>query len=275
MYLEQVINARTHEYSPEASALGLEGKIAIVTGGGSGIGRATAILFSRVGARVTVVGRHYSSLAETTRLTKAYGGEGGLVEADVSKSDEVKSMVSNVVASHGRLDILVNNAGVEGPKVTVVQMSEGEWDQVMDINLKGAFLCSKYAIPEMIKRGGGVVTNVASNWGIVAGPLSPAYCASKGGLILLSKAMAIDHARDNIRVNCICPGNVDTPMIRRSSSRFPDPEQRLARLGKLITSEEIAHAILYLVSDEARMTTGSALVIDNGTTSGEGAPLFS
>jgi len=233
------------------------------------------MLFSRVGARVAVVGRHSSSLVETMRLIKESGGEGGLVEADISKSDDAKSMVSKVVASHGRLDILVNNAGVEGPRVTIVRMSEDEWDQVMGINLKGAFLCSKYAIPEMVKTGGGVVTNVASNWGIVAGPLSAAYCASKGGLILLSKAMAIDHARDNIRVNCICPGNVDTPMTRRSSSRFPDPEQRLARLGKLITPEEIAHAILYLASDEARMTTGSALVIDNGTTSGEGPPLFS
>jgi NAD(P)-dependent dehydrogenase (short-subunit alcohol dehydrogenase family) len=212
---------------------------------------------------------------ETVRSIETSGGRGGLVEADVSRSDDAKSMVSKVVCSYGRLDILVNNAGVQGPKVTIVQMSEDEWDQVMDVNLKGAFLCSKYAIPEMSKTGGGVVTNVASNWGIVAGPLSAAYCASKGGLILLTKAMAIDHARDNIRVNCVCPGNVDTPMLRRSTSRFPDPEQRLARLGKLISPEEIAHAILYLASDDARMMTGSAWVIDNGTTSGEGPPLFS
>lgn len=254
--------------------MSLAGKVAIVTGGGSGIGRATAILLSREGAHVAVAGRHSVSLMESVGMIKSHGGGGFAVEADVSSSNGVRSMISKVVDRFRRLDILVNNAGVEGPKATVLQMSEDQWDQIMDINLKGAFLCSKYAIPELIRTGGGVVTNVASTGGLVAAPLTAAYCASKAGLVLLSKAMAIDHARDNIRVNCVCPGNVDTPMIRRSISRDPKPEERLMRLGRLIEPEEVAHAILYLVSDDAKMTTGSALVIDNGCTAGEGLPVF-
>jgi NAD(P)-dependent dehydrogenase (short-subunit alcohol dehydrogenase family) len=168
----------------------------------------------------------------------------------------------------------VNNAGVEGPYKTVPDISEEEWDDVIDINLKGVFLCSKFAIPAMRKSGRGVITNVSSNWGMVAAANSAAYCASKAGVILLTKSMAIDHACDGIVVNCVCPGDADTPMIKRSLKSYPESETRRPNASKLISPEEIAHAILYLVSDQAAMTTGTALVIDNGATAGEGPALL-
>ena len=168
----------------------------------------------------------------------------------------------------------MNNAGIEGPYKTVPEISEDEWDAVIDINLKGIFLCSKFAIPAMRKRGHGVITNVSSNWGIVGAGSSAAYCASKAGVILLTKAMAIDHACEGIVVNCVCPGDVDTPMTQRSLKSYPESETRKPNAAKLISPEEIAHAILYLVSDKAAMTTGTALVIDNGATASEGPPLL-
>jgi meso-butanediol dehydrogenase/(S,S)-butanediol dehydrogenase/diacetyl reductase len=248
------------------------GKVAIVTGAGTGIGRATTILFSQKGAKVALVGRRLEPLRQT--VSELHGNEGLVIQADVSKQTDAEKVIQQTVTKFGKLDILVNNAGVSGPHKTVPQMSEAEWNNVLDINLKGAFLCSKFAIPAMKTNGRGVITNVASNWGIVGAAYSAAYCVSKAGVILLTKCMAIDHARDGIVVNCICPGDTDTPMIRGTFEEYPDKESRISNISKLISPEEIAHAILYLVSDEAVMTTGTTLVVDNGATVSEGPALL-
>ena len=250
----------------------LEGKIAIITGAGSGIGRATAVLFLEKGARVVLAGRRLETLKETLSYVKENSAHALLVQADVSKEADVRRLVKETLERFGSLDILVNNAGVDGPCKTIPEVSEEEWNDVMNVNLKGVFLCSKHAIPVMRKGGHGVITNVASNWGIVGAGDSAAYCASKGGVISLTKAMAIDHASDGIVVNCVCPGDVDTPMTQRSFEIYPESER--PNVEKLISPEEIAHAILYLVSDEAAMTTGTALVIDNGATAREGPALL-
>jgi len=255
----------------------LRGKVAVVTGAGSGIGRATAVLFSDEGAKVVLAGRRFEALKDTLsclKENKENRDRALLVQTDVSKESEVRRLVEETLSVFGGLDILVNNAGIEGPYKTVPEISEDEWDAVIDINLKGIFLCSKFAIPAMRKRGRGVITNVSSNWGIVGAGNSAAYCASKAGVISLTKAMAIDHARDGIVVNCICPGDVDTPMTQRSLKSYPESETQKPNAAKLISPEEIAHAILYLVSDKAAMTTGTALVIDNGATASEGPALL-
>lgn len=254
--------------------MSLVGKVAIVTGGGSGIGRATAILLSQHGAIVVLVGRKLETLKETLSELQCGHGKALMVQADVSRLPDAKRIVEETLREFGKLDILVNNAGVEGPNKTVPNISEDEWNTVIDINLKGTFLCSKFAIPAMRKNRRGVITNVSSNWGIVGGTNSAAYCASKAGVILLTKSMAIDHADDGIVVNCICPGDVDTPMMQRSLARYPDQESKERKVSKLISPEEIAHAILYLVSDEAAMTTGTAFVVDNGATASQGPGLL-
>jgi NAD(P)-dependent dehydrogenase (short-subunit alcohol dehydrogenase family) len=252
--------------------MSLDGKVVIVTGSGSGIGRATAILFSKRGASVVLVGRRVSKLRETSSQMRENSAL--IIQADVSKLADARRIVEETLAQFGKVDILVNNAGVEGPHKTVVDMTENEWDAVMENNLKGVFLCSKFAISAMKKNGRGVVTNVSSNWGIVGAAYSAAYCASKAAVILLTKAMAIDHANNGIVVNCICPGDVDTPMMQRALEKYPNRESRARNEGKFISPEEVAHAIAYLVSDEAAMTTGTALVVDNGATAGEGPQLL-
>jgi len=251
--------------------MSLEGKIAIVTGAGSGIGRATAILFSQEGANVVLVGRRIEPLKET--LNQLNGGRGLVVQADVSKSQDTKRIVEETLRAYGRVDILVNNAGVEAPHKSVTELSEEEWDRIIDTNLKGVFLCSKYAIPAMKKSRRGVITNVSSNWGIVAAPNASVYCASKAGVILLTKAMAMDVAADGITVNCICPGDTDTPMEHRDLVGATE-ERKLDILTKMIRPEEIAHGILYLVSDQAALTTATILLMDNGSTAGESSRLI-
>jgi len=252
--------------------MSLSGRVAVITGAGSGIGRSTAILFSESGANVVLVGRRAEPLNET--LSKLQGRKGLVVQADVSKAADAQRIIGETIREFGRLDILVNNAGVEAPHKPVTELTEEEWDYVVDINLKGVFLCSKYAIREMKKTGDGVITNVASNWGLIAAPNATAYCASKAGVILLTKAMAMDVADAGITVNCICPGDTNAGMELRDLERFTE-ERRAAIIPKLIPVEEITHGILYLVSDHARMTTSTVLVVDNGASSAEGPRLLS
>ena len=245
----------------------LEGKVAIITGSGSGIGRATAELFAREGAKVVVAEYKAEAGQETLQAIKAAGGEGMFVAVDVSDAAQVQQMVQSAVDAYGGVDILFNNAGmlIWG---TVLDTDEEAWKRVIDVNLTGIFLCSKAVLPQMIQRGGGSIINTSSSTGAhdAVGGLA-AYVTSKGGVTLLTKCMALDHIQDGIRVNAIAPGPTDTPMLRDNLS--PEDLQAfvdafpLKRLGR---PEEIAQAALFLASDEASFVTGSILAIDGGQT---------
>jgi len=249
----------------------LENKVALITGGTSGIGAAAAELFAREGAKVAITGRNESrGQAVTARILQS-GGKAIFLRTDVRKAAECQRAVDETVRSYGRLDILFNNAGVFFPQ-TAIDCSEEEWDLQIDINLKGTFLMSKYALGPMIAQGGGVIVNNSSGWGLVGGDKAVAYCASKGGVVLLTKAMAIDHGRQGIRVNCICPGDVDTPMLPEDA-RLRGLDWKTYRagcenrpLGRIGPVDEIAKAVLFLASDDSSFVTGAALVVDGGGT---------
>ncbi len=249
----------------------LENKVALITGGTSGIGEAVACLFAGEGAKVAITGRNESrGHAVTTRILES-GGKAIFVRTDVRKAGDCKRAVDESLRSFGRLDILFNNAGVFFPQ-TALECSEEEWDLQIDINLKGTFLMSKYALEPMIAQGKGVIINNSSGWGLVGGDKAVAYCASKGGVVLLTKAMAVDHGRQGIRVNCICPGDVDTPMLPEDARlRGLNWKTYLAGcenrpMGRIGTPEEIAKAVLFLASDDSSFMTGAALVVDGGGT---------
>lgn len=254
-----------------SSRMRLAGRTAIITGGNSGIGRATALLFAQEGAAVAITARDRTR-GETVRgeIERA-GGKALFIPCDVSSADQCRQSVEATVGAFGRLDILFNNAGVFYPH-TALDCTEEEWDQQIDINLKGTFLMSKYALPHMIARGGGVIVNNSSGWGLVGGDAAVAYCASKGGVVLLTKAMAIDHGRRGIRVNCICPGDVETPMLPDDArQRGMKWEEYLAGaanrpMGRVGTAEEIARSVLFLACDDSSFMTGAALVVDGGGT---------
>jgi NAD(P)-dependent dehydrogenase (short-subunit alcohol dehydrogenase family) len=245
----------------------LEGKVAIITGGGSGIGRATAELFAREGAKVVVADYKADTGQEAVQAIKDSEGEALFVKVDVSDSAQVQHMVQTALDAYSGIDILFNNAGVLifG---TVLETDEEAWNRLMSINLTGVYLCSKAVIPHMIERGGGSIINTSSSTGShdVAYNIA-AYVTSKGGVTLLTKAMAVDHAKDKVRVNAIAPGPTDTPMLRDNMS----PEQLEAfaatfpmqRLGR---PEELAHAALFLASDEASFVTGAVIAVDGGQT---------
>jgi len=249
----------------------LKNKVALITGGTSGIGAATAILFAKEGAKVAITGRHEKRGHAVTEEILKTGNEAIFLPTDVRKADECRRAVDETVRAFGQLDVLFNNAGIFYPHSTL-DCSEEEWDLQIDINLKGAFLMSKMALPGMIERHSGVIINNSSGWGIVGGDAAVAYCASKGGVVLLTKAMAIDHGRQGIRVNCICPGDVDTPMLPEDARmRGQKWEDYLAGcgnrpLGRIGTADEIAKAALFLASDDSSFMTGAALVVDGGGT---------
>jgi NAD(P)-dependent dehydrogenase (short-subunit alcohol dehydrogenase family) len=249
----------------------LEHKVALITGGTSGIGEATAVLFAKEGANVTVTGRNEKrGLAVAEKITND-GGKAIFIRADVRKAEECRRAVDETLRVFDRLDILFNNAGVFYPHTTL-DCTEEEWDLQMDVNLKGTFLMAKAALPHMIERRRGVIINNGSGWGIAGGDAAVAYCASKGGVVLLTKAMAIDHGRQGIRVNCICPGDVDTPMLpedaRLRGLKWEDYLAGCANrpLGRIGTTDEIAKAALFLASDDSSFMTGAALVVDGGGT---------
>ena len=249
----------------------LANKVALITGGTSGIGEATALLFARQGARLAITGRSTERGHKVVQAIEQAGGKAVFVECDVRSGEQCRHTVEHTLAAFGRLDVLFNNAGVYYPH-TALDCSEEEWDLQIDINLKGTFLMSKYALPPMIAQGGGVIINNSSGWGLVGGDAAVAYCASKGGVVLLTKAMAIDHGRQGIRVNCICPGDVDTPMLpddaRRRGLKWEDYLAGAANrpMGRIGTAEEIAKAALFLASDDSSFMTGAALAVDGGGT---------
>jgi NAD(P)-dependent dehydrogenase (short-subunit alcohol dehydrogenase family) len=249
----------------------LANKVALITGGTSGIGTATAVLFAKEGASVAITGRNQERGQRVRDTILSSRGKAIVIPGDVRKAEDCRRAVDETVSAFGQLDILFNNAGVFYPH-TVLDCSEQEWDEQIDVNLKGTFLMSKFALPEMIRRGSGVIINNSSGWGIVGGDSAAAYCASKGGVVLLTKAMAIDHGRQGIRVNCICPGDVDTPMLpedaRMRGLNWRDYLAGCAKrpLGRIGTPEEIAKAALFLASDDSSFMTGAALVVDGGGT---------
>jgi NAD(P)-dependent dehydrogenase (short-subunit alcohol dehydrogenase family) len=247
----------------------LAGKVALITGGTSGIGRATAVLFAREGARVVLTGRDEVRGRVVLHEVKTAGSEAIFVRADVSSAEDCRRAVEETLKTYKRVDVLFNNAGVFFPH-TVLDCSEEEWDQTLDVNLKGTYLMSKSVLPHMIAQRAGCIVNNSSGWGLVGGDAAAAYCASKGGVVLLTKAMAIDHGRQGIRVNCICPGDVDTPMLPEDAKQRGLAWEEYLKgaanrpLGRIGKAEEIARAVLFLSTDESSFMTGSSLVVDGG-----------
>lgn len=249
----------------------LSSKVSIITGAGSGIGRTTALRFAEEGSRVIVADIDTTTGSETVDMITSKGGDALFVHTDVTDSRSIQDMVKNTTTTYGALHVLVNVAGIftEG---TVVNTAEAVWKKILDVNLLGMFLSMKYCIPEMITSGGGAIVNIASEAGLVGIKNQVAYNVSKSGVIALSKSTAVDFAQQNIRVNCICPGRVLTPLVEKVISESSDPDQKrkvlsedrpLMRMGK---PEEIANAVLYLCTDEAAYAIGTVLCIDGGYT---------
>jgi NAD(P)-dependent dehydrogenase (short-subunit alcohol dehydrogenase family) len=245
----------------------LQGKVALVTGGGSGIGRASALACAREGAKVVISDIAIAGGEETVRMVKAAGGEATFVEADASKATEVEVLINKVVETYGRLDCAFNNAGIEGEIQQTTECSEENWDRVLAVNLKGVWLCMKYEIPVMLKQGSGAIVNTSSVAGLVGFQGLPAYVASKHGVAGLTKTAALEYAKSGIRVNAVCPGVINTPMVARLFSNQPhwgetvQAMEPVARMGK---PEEVAEAVVWLCSDAASFVTGSAMAVDGG-----------
>ena len=249
----------------------LAGKVALVTGAASGIGRATALLFAREGASVVVADINHDGQSVAREIIQN-GGRAFFQHADVTQAADCQRVVERTLREFGVIDVLFNNAGIIR-RATVVEIGEEDWDRVMAVNVKSIFLMSRYVIPVMAKAGGSII-NAASGWGLAGGPRAAVYCASKGAVVLLTKAMAIDHGPQKIRVNCICPGDTDTGMLRNEAQQLGEQEDYFlaesARrpLGRIGKPEEIAQAALYLASDASSFVTGTALVVDGGGLAG-------
>ena len=245
----------------------LESKVALITGAASGIGRATAVLFAREGAGVAVLDVDEDGGAETARVIGDCGGRAVFWRTDVSQEADVRAAVEASVKEFGRVDILVNNAGIVN-MAGAIDTSLEDWDRVLNVNLRGVFLCCKHAIPHMIRQGGGSIVNVASIGSLVAVMAHAAYNASKAGVVGLSRQMALDYGPSNVRINCVCPTSTDTPLVRKAGagSRALKAMAELHPLRRITEPEDIAYAALFLASDEARSITGVVLPVDAGWT---------
>ena len=246
------------------------GKVAFITGGGSGIGRATALAFARAGANVTAADVSEEGSRETARLIEQEGGQALAVRCDVTRSDDVKAALEKTAAAFGRLDFAFNNAGIEPKKpAPTADYDEEEWNRIIDIDLRGVFLCMKHEIPLMLKQGGGAIVNTSSGAGIIGIKGSPAYTAAKHGVIGLTRAAALDYAAQNIRINAVCPGYIETPMMDRFTGGTPEGRAQVVSeepIGRMGRSEEVANAVLWLCSDAAGFIVGHPLVVDGGQT---------
>ncbi len=245
----------------------LEGRVAIVTGGGSGIGRASALAFAREGAKVVVADVAEEGGHGTQRMINEADGEAIFVRTDVSKAAEVERLINITVKTYGRLDCAHNNAGIEGVIARTAECTEENWDRTISINLKGVWLCMKFEIPQMLRQGSGVIVNTSSVAGLVGFEGLPAYCASKGGIIQLTRAAALEYAKRGIRINAVCPGVIRTPMVDRVTGRKPEAEAQFIAsepMGRMGNPEEIAEAVVWMCSDAASFVTGHPLVVDGG-----------
>lgn len=249
----------------------LEGKVAIVTGGTSGIGRETAVLFAKAGAKVVVAGRREKEGHETVELIRSAGGDGLFLKTDVSKAREVEAMVKTTAEKFGRLDVAFNNAGIEGAWIPIARQSEEDFDRTISINLKGVWLCLKYEIRQMLKQGTtGAIVNMASTLGLMGTAGAAAYAASKHGVIGLTKAAALETARLGLRINAVCPAVIETSMSERLFGA-PNVHEAVIRhhpIGRLGKPQEIAEAVLWMCSDRASFMTGQSLVLDGGSMAG-------
>ncbi len=252
----------------------LEGKTAIITGGTSGIGRATALVFAHEGADIAITGRNEERGAQVVDEITAAGRRGIFLRSDVRRAEDCRSAVDATVEAFGGVDVLFNNAGVYVAN-DILGCDEDEWDAQVDTSLKGAYLMSRAALPHMIAKGAGSIVHCSSGWGLVGGPRAVAYCAAKGGMILMTKAMALDHGPQGVRVNAVCPGDTETPMeyedARNQGVSWESyvagatSGQPIARMGE---PDEIARAVLFLASDESSFITGAALPVDGGNSAG-------
>ena len=241
----------------------LKGKVAFVTGFGSGLGRAIAVLFAREGAAIIGTSTTESKGLETAAMIEKTRGCAFFRAGDVSHSGQMAAIVDEGVKRFGGLDIVVNSAGVR-TNGSITEISEAQWDRTIDVNLKGVFIVSRLAIPEMIKRGGGVVLNIGARSGMAGQAGRAAYCASKGGMITLTEAMAMDYAGEKIRVNCICPGPTRTPMVDTSTPERLERYRQRVPIGRIGEPEDVARAALYLASDDGSMVTAAILPVDGG-----------
>ena len=251
----------------------LSGKVALITGGASGIGRATALLFAREGARIAIADLNAQAGEAVAHEITQSGGCAFFEPADVTRAADCRRLTERAIREFGHIDILFNNAGIIR-RTTILDLSEDDWDRVMAVNVKSIYLLSREVIPHMQKAGGGSIINTASGWGLAGGAKAAVYCASKGAVVLLTKAMAIDHGPQNIRVNCICPGDTDTGMLRDEARQLGEASEGFLAeaakrpLGRVGSPDEIAQAVLYLASDASSFVTGTALVVDGGGLAG-------
>jgi len=251
--------------------MGIENKVIIITGASAGIGRAAALHFGKHGAKVVVVNNsNVRAGKEVVNEITGMGGEALYVQADVTKKDDVARMVDLTVKQFGRLDCAFNNAGYGDKMFLTADLPEEEWDKTLAVNLKGVWLCMKYEIMQMLKQGGGTIVNMSSAGGVVAIKGSPAYTASKGGVIQLTKTAAVEYARDNIRINAVCPGFISTPMNKRLLENTPELEEKITTelhaVDRLGQPEEVAQAVAWLCSEASSFVTGHSLMVDGGWT---------
>jgi len=248
-------------------------KVTLITGAASGIGRATALLFAREGAELVLADVNADAGQRVVDQITKSGGRAFFEGIDVTRAADCQRLVERAIREFGRIDILFNNAGIIR-RATVLDLSEDDWDRVMAVNVKSIYLLSREVIPHMQKAGGGTIINTSSGWGVTGGAKAAVYCASKGAVVLLTKAMAVDHGPQKIRVNCICPGDTDTGMLREEARQLGEENSRFLAeaakrpLGRVGTPEEIAQAALYLASDASSFVTGTALVVDGGGLAG-------
>jgi len=263
-----------HAISAKAvQLLSLEGKVAVVTGASSGIGRGIALRLADMGAAVVILDIDPEGGQATLRTITERGGRALFEKCDLRQATDCRAATEKAITAFGRIDILCNNAGIIIRK-NVVDLKEEEWDVVLDVTLKGIFLLSRESIPHMVKNGGGAIINTGSGWALKGGPQAASYCAAKAGVLNLTKAMAVDHGKDGIRVNCVCPGDVDTPMLHSECAQLGEDKatflrdaarRPLARVGR---PEDVANAVLFLASPMAEWITGACLVVDGGGLAG-------